>query len=59
MKELIFKRCNPNNFEDYFCFGALFGRGAILQSRMVMTLLSLKTHGRAKVDYPHPDLDRC
>lgn len=54
MKELI-KRLQPDNFEDIIALVALFRPGP-LQSGMVDDFVNRK-HGRAKVDYPHPDLE--
>ncbi|MEX1196997.1 MAG: DNA polymerase III subunit alpha [Pseudohongiellaceae bacterium] len=54
MKELI-RRLLPNNFEDIIALVALFRPGP-LQSGMVDDFINRK-HGRASVDYPHPDLE--
>jgi DNA polymerase-3 subunit alpha len=54
MKELI-KRLQPDTFEDIIALVALFRPGP-LQSGMVDDFVNRK-HGRAKVDYPHPDLE--
>lgn len=54
MKELI-KRLQPDNFEEIIALVALFRPGP-LQSGMVDDFVNRK-HGRAKVDYPHPDLE--
>jgi DNA polymerase-3 subunit alpha len=54
MKELV-KRLQPDNFEDIVALVALFRPGP-LQSGMVDDFVNRK-HGRAKVDYPHPDLE--
>lgn len=54
MKELI-KRLQPDTFEDVVALVALFRPGP-LQSGMVDDFVNRK-HGRAKVDYPHPDLE--
>lgn len=54
MKELI-KRLQPDNFEDIIALVALFRPGP-LQSGMVDDFVNRK-HGRAKVDYPHADLE--
>ncbi len=54
MKELI-KRLQPDNFEDIVALVALFRPGP-LQSGMVDDFIDRK-HGRARVDYPHPDLE--
>jgi DNA polymerase-3 subunit alpha len=54
MKELI-KRLQPDCFEDIVALVALFRPGP-LQSGMVDDFINRK-HGRAKVDYPHPDLE--
>ncbi|MBU29821.1 MAG: DNA polymerase III subunit alpha [Gammaproteobacteria bacterium] len=53
MKELI-RRLKPNSFEDIVALVALFRPGP-LQSGMVDDFINRK-HGRAKVEYPHPDL---
>ncbi len=54
MKELI-KRLTPDCFEDIIALVALFRPGP-LQSGMVDDFIDRK-HGRAKVVYPHPDLE--
>jgi len=54
MKELI-RRLKPNSFEDIVALVALFRPGP-LQSGMVDDFINRK-HGRAKVEYPHPDLE--
>ena len=54
MKELI-RRLKPNSFEDIVALVALFRPGP-LQSGMVDDFVNRK-HGRAKVEYPHPDLE--
>ncbi|MDH5357094.1 MAG: DNA polymerase III subunit alpha [Gammaproteobacteria bacterium] len=54
MKELI-KRLQPDTFEDIVALVALFRPGP-LQSGMVDDFVNRK-HGRARVDYPHPDLE--
>ncbi len=54
MKELI-KRLKPSSFEDIIALVALFRPGP-LQSGMVDDFIARK-HGRAKVEYPHPDLE--
>lgn len=54
MKDLI-KRLQPDTFEDIVALVALFRPGP-LQSGMVDDFVNRK-HGRAKVDYPHPDLE--
>ncbi|NOY62896.1 MAG: DNA polymerase III subunit alpha [Gammaproteobacteria bacterium] len=54
MKDLI-KRLQPDSFEDIIALVALFRPGP-LQSGMVDDFINRK-HGRAKVDYPHPDLE--
>lgn len=54
MKELI-KRLQPDCFEDIVALVALFRPGP-LQSGMVDDFIDRK-HGRAKVEYPHPDLE--
>jgi len=53
MKDLI-KRLQPDCFEDIVALVALFRPGP-LQSGMVEDFIDRK-HGRAKVEYPHPDL---
>ena len=54
MKDLI-KRLQPDCFEDIVALVALFRPGP-LQSGMVDDFIDRK-HGRAKVTYPHPDLE--
>ncbi|MEJ2345149.1 MAG: DNA polymerase III subunit alpha [Gammaproteobacteria bacterium] len=54
MKDLI-KRLRPDCFEDIVALVALFRPGP-LQSGMVDDFIDRK-HGRAKVAYPHPDLE--
>ena len=54
MKDLI-KRLQPDSFEDIVALVALFRPGP-LQSGMVDDFINRK-HGRAKVEYPHPDLE--
>jgi len=53
MKDLI-KRLQPDCFEDIVALTALFRPGP-LQSGMVDDFIA-RRHGRAKVEYPHPDL---
>ncbi len=53
MKELI-HRLQPDCFEEIIALVALFRPGP-LQSGMVDDFIDRK-HGRAKVEYPHPDL---
>lgn len=53
MRDLI-KRLQPDCFEDVVALVALFRPGP-LQSGMVDDFINRK-HGRARVDYPHPDL---
>jgi len=53
MKDLI-KRLQPDVFEDIIALVALFRPGP-LQSGMVDDFINRK-HGRAKVEYPHPDV---
>ena len=53
MKDLI-RRLQPDNFEDIIALVALFRPGP-LQSGMVDDFINRK-HGRARVDYMHPDL---
>ena len=55
MKDLI-RRLQPDCFEDIVALVALFRPGP-LQSGMVDDFIDRK-HGRAKVEYPHPDLER-
>jgi DNA polymerase III subunit alpha len=54
MKDLI-KRLQPDCFDDMIALVALFRPGP-LQSGMVDDFIDRK-HGRAKVSYPHPDLE--
>ena len=54
MKELI-HRLRPDCFEEIIALVALFRPGP-LQSGMVDDFIDRK-HGRAKVEYPHPDLE--
>ena len=54
MKELI-HRVKPDTFEEIIALVALFRPGP-LQSGMVDDFIDRK-HGRAKVEYPHPDLE--
>lgn len=54
MKDLI-KRLEPDEFEEIIALVALFRPGP-LQSGMVDDFINRK-HGRAKVEYPHPDLE--
>ncbi|MEK7991786.1 MAG: DNA polymerase III subunit alpha, partial [Thiotrichaceae bacterium] len=54
MKELI-KRLLPDCFEDIIALVALFRPGP-LQSGMVDDFINRK-HGRAEIEYPHPDLE--
>ena len=54
MKELI-KRLQPGVFEDIIALVALYRPGP-LQSGMVDDFINRK-HGRAEVEYPHPDLE--
>ncbi|MBI2785603.1 MAG: DNA polymerase III subunit alpha [Legionella longbeachae] len=54
MKELI-NRLQPDCFEEIIALVALFRPGP-LQSGMVDDFIDRK-HGRAVVDYPHPDLE--
>lgn len=54
MKDLI-KRLQPGNFEDIIALVALFRPGP-LGSGMVDDFVNRK-HGRARVIYPHPDLE--
>jgi DNA-directed DNA polymerase III (polc) len=54
MKELI-QRLQPDNFEEIVALMALYRPGP-LQSGMVDDFINRK-HGRAHVDYPHPDLE--
>ncbi|MDQ2696312.1 MAG: DNA polymerase III subunit alpha, partial [Pseudomonadota bacterium] len=54
MKDLI-RRLQPDHFEDIVALMALFRPGP-LQSGMVDDFINRK-HGRAAVEYPHPDLE--
>ncbi len=54
MKELI-RRLQPEIFEEITALVALFRPGP-LQSGMVDDFIARK-HGRAQVEYPHPDLE--
>jgi len=54
MKDLI-RRLQPDSFEDIIALVALFRPGP-LQSGMVDDFINRK-HGRAEVNYPHPDLE--
>ena len=54
MKELI-KSLKPNTFEDVIAMLALYRPGP-LESGMVVDFVNRK-HGRAEVDYFHPDLE--
>ena len=54
MKDLI-SRLQPDCFEDIIALVALFRPGP-LQSGMVDDFINRK-HGKAKVEYPHPDLE--
>jgi DNA polymerase-3 subunit alpha len=54
MKDLI-RRLQPDSFEDIIALVALFRPGP-LQSGMVDDFIDRK-HGRARVAYPHPDLE--
>lgn len=54
MKDLI-KRLQPDNFEEIIALVALFRPGP-LQSGMVDDFIDRK-HGRAKAEYPHPELE--
>ncbi|WP_368646918.1 DNA polymerase III subunit alpha [Castellaniella ginsengisoli] len=54
MKELL-KSMRPNTFEDVVALLALFRPGP-LESGMVVDFVNRK-HGRAEVDYFHPDLE--
>ena len=55
MKDLI-KRLQPDQFEEIIALVALFRPGP-LQSGMVDDFIDRK-HGRAAVNYPHPDLEQ-
>jgi DNA polymerase-3 subunit alpha len=54
MKDLI-RRLQPDSFEDIIALVALYRPGP-LQSGMVDDFIDRK-HGRARVEYPHPDLE--
>ncbi|NYT38468.1 DNA polymerase III subunit alpha [Allopusillimonas soli] len=54
MKELL-KNLRPNTFEDVIAMLALYRPGP-LESGMVVDFVNRK-HGRAEVDYFHPDLE--
>ena len=54
MKDLI-KNMQPDTFEDIIALVALYRPGP-LQSGMVETFINRK-HGRARVEYPYPDLE--
>ncbi|RMG58682.1 MAG: DNA polymerase III subunit alpha [Gammaproteobacteria bacterium] len=54
MKDLI-RRLQPDTFEDIVALVALFRPGP-LQSGMVDDFINRK-HGRASIEYPHPDLE--
>ena len=54
MKKLV-KRLKPDKFDDLIALVALFRPGP-LQSGMVDDFVERK-HGRARVEYPHPDLE--
>ncbi len=54
MKDLV-RRLQPDSFEDIIALVALFRPGP-LQSGMVDDFIARK-HGRAAVDYPHPELE--
>jgi DNA polymerase-3 subunit alpha len=54
MKDLV-RRLQPDRFEDIVALVALFRPGP-LQSGMVEDFIDRK-HGRAKVEYPHPELE--
>ena len=54
MKDLI-KRLQPDNFEEIIALVALFRPGP-LESGMVDDFINRK-HGRAKVEYPFPELE--
>jgi DNA polymerase-3 subunit alpha len=53
MKDLV-RRLQPDCFEDIIALVALFRPGP-LQSGMVEDFIARK-HGKARVEYPHPDL---
>ncbi|MFQ5937182.1 MAG: DNA polymerase III subunit alpha, partial [Acidiferrobacterales bacterium] len=55
MKDLI-QRLQPDNFEEIVALVALFRPGP-LQSGMVDDFIARK-HGRARIEYPHPTLER-
>lgn len=54
MKDLV-KKLQPDSFEDIVALVALFRPGP-LQSGMVEDFINRK-HGRAMVEYPHPDVE--
>ncbi|MBS3800443.1 MAG: DNA polymerase III subunit alpha, partial [Thioalkalivibrio sp.] len=54
MKDLI-RRLQPDSFEEIIALVALYRPGP-LQSGMVDDFIDRK-HGRARVEYPHPDLE--
>ncbi len=54
MKDLI-RRLQPDSFEDVIALVALFRPGP-LESGMVDDFIARK-HGRAAIEYPHPDLE--
>ncbi len=54
MKDLI-RRLQPDSFEDIIALVALYRPGP-LQSGMVDDFIDRK-HGRARVEYPHPELE--
>ncbi|MEE8343551.1 MAG: DNA polymerase III subunit alpha, partial [Gammaproteobacteria bacterium] len=54
MKDLM-KKLQPDSFEDIVALVALFRPGP-LQSGMVEDFINRK-HGRAMVEYPHPDVE--
>lgn len=54
MKDLI-RRLQPDSFEEIIALVALYRPGP-LQSGMVDDFIDRK-HGRAQVEYPHPDLE--
>jgi DNA polymerase-3 subunit alpha len=54
MRELVIK-LQPNCFEDLIAIGALYRPGP-LQSGMVDDFINRK-RGKAKIKYPHPDLE--
>jgi len=53
IKKLV-KQLQPDNFEDIIALVALYRPGP-LQSGMVDDFIDRK-HGKAKIEYPHPDL---